>query len=81
MDLNVALPLASSLLSLLFAALLIDQWRERRRAYQLVWAIGMLWYGVSAGTEWIGGAFGWSEPLYKAWYLRRRRVQEPSANR
>jgi hypothetical protein len=68
-DLNVALPLASSLLSLLFAALLIDQWRERRRPYQLVWAIGMLWYGVSAGTEWVGGAFGWSEPLYKAWYL------------
>jgi hypothetical protein len=32
-------------------------------------AIGMLWYGLSAGTEWIGGAIGWSEPLYKLWYL------------
>lgn len=69
MNLNVVLPLASSILSLVFAALLIDQWRERRRPYQLVWAIGMLWYGLSAGTEWIGGALGWSEPLYKAWYL------------
>jgi hypothetical protein len=68
-DLNVALPFASSVLSFLFAALLVDQWRERRRPYQAVWAIGMLWYGVSAGTEWIGGAFGWSETLYKAWYL------------
>jgi hypothetical protein len=68
-DLNVVLPFASSVLSLVFAALLIDQWRERRRPYQLVWAIGMLWYGISAGTEWIGGAFGWSEPLYRAWYL------------
>jgi hypothetical protein len=29
----------------------------------------MLWYGLSAGTEGIGGAIGWSEPLYKAWYL------------
>jgi hypothetical protein len=69
MDFNVVLPFASSLLSLIFATLLIDQWRERRRPYQLVWAIGMVWYGLSAGTEWIGGAFGWSEPLYKAWYL------------
>jgi hypothetical protein len=34
-----------------------------------VWAIGLLWYGISAGCEFIGGAFGWSEPLYRAWYL------------
>ena len=47
----------------------MDQWRERRRSYQAAWAIGMLWYGLSAGTEFLGGAFGWSEPLYRAWYL------------
>jgi hypothetical protein len=29
----------------------------------------MLWYALSAGTEWIGSAFGWSERLYKTWYL------------
>jgi hypothetical protein len=69
MDLNVALPFASSALSFVFAALLVDQWRERRRSYQLIWAVGMLWYALSAGTEFLGGAFGWSEPLYRAWYL------------
>ncbi len=69
MNLNVALPFASSALSFLFFVLLVDQWRERRRPYQAVWAIGMLWYGLSAGTEWLGGAVGWSEPLYKLWYL------------
>ena len=69
MDPNVLLPFASSTLSLVFFVLLIDQWRERRRPYQAVWALGMLWYGLSAGTEWIGGAVGWSEPLYRVWYL------------
>lgn len=69
MNLNVVLPFASSMLSFLFFVLLVDQWRERRRPYQAVWAIGMLWYGLSAGTEFLGGAVGWSEPLYKAWYL------------
>ena len=69
MDPNVVLPLGSSVLSLLFAILLFDQWRERRRPYQLIWAIGMLWYGVSAGTEFVGGFAGWSEPLYRTWYL------------
>jgi hypothetical protein len=66
---NVVLPFMSSTLSLVFFLFLVDQWRERRRPYQAVWAIGMLWYAMSAGTEWIGGAFGWSEPLYRAWYL------------
>jgi hypothetical protein len=69
MEPNVVLPLASSILSLVLFVLLIDQWLERRRPYQLIWAIGMLWYGLSAGTEFLGGAFGWSEPLYRAWYL------------
>jgi hypothetical protein len=68
-DPNVVLPFLSSTLSFVFFVLLVDQWRERRRPYQAVWAAGMLWYALSAGTEWIGGAFGWSEPLYKTWYL------------
>ena len=63
MNPNVVLPFASSALSLVFAALLLEQWRTRRRAYQLAWAMGMLWYGLSAGTEFLGGALGWSEPL------------------
>lgn len=68
-DPNVLLPLLSSLLSAVFALLLVDQWRTRRRPYQAVWAIGMLWYALSAGTEFVGGAFGWNEALYRAWYL------------
>jgi hypothetical protein len=67
--LNTVLPLGSSLLSLVFAALVFDQWRQTRRSFQLVWAIGLLWYGISAGTEFVGSAFGWSSGLYRAWYL------------
>jgi hypothetical protein len=66
---NVALPLGSSVLSFVFAALVLDQWWQRRHSFQLVWGIGLLCYGVSAGTEFIGGAFGWTEPVYRAWYL------------
>ena len=68
-DPNVVLPLASSTLSFVFAAVLFGQWRARHRPYQLIWATGMLWYALSAGTEFLGGAFGWSEPLYRTWYL------------
>jgi hypothetical protein len=69
MEPNVVLPLLSSALSFVFALFLLDQWLERRRPYQLVWMLGMAWFGISAGTEFLGGAMGWSEPLYRAWYL------------
>ena len=69
MDLNVILPFLSSALSFVFAALVGDQWVRRRQPYQLVWTIGLLWYGISAGTEFLGGAFGWSEAIYRLWYL------------
>jgi hypothetical protein len=69
LDPNIVLPLLSSLLSFVFAVMVADQWLRRRQPYQLVWTIGLLWYGISAGTEFWGGAFGWSEPVYRAWYL------------
>ncbi len=67
--LNVLLPLGSSLLSFAFAALVFDQWWQRRHSFQLVWTIGLLWYGIAAGCEFGGGAFGWNEALYRTWYL------------
>ena len=69
MNPNVVLPFLSSALSFVFAAMVGDQWLRRRQPYQLVWTIGLLWYGISAGTEFLGGLVGWSEPLYRAWYL------------
>ena len=69
LDLNVVLPFLSSALSFVFAGMVADQWIQRRQPYQLVWAVGLLWYGISAGTEFLGSAYGWNESLYRAWYL------------
>jgi hypothetical protein len=66
---HVVLPAVTSILALVFSVALFDQWRERRGGFQLVWAIGMLFYGVAAGCEAIAGAIGWNEPLYRTWYL------------
>jgi hypothetical protein len=60
---------AAAVLALLMALALLDQWRERRGAYQLAWAIGSLLFGVGAGAEAIGAATGWSPELFKVWYL------------
>ena len=66
---QVALPALTSILALLFALALFDQWRERRGAFQLAWGIGMLFFGIAAATEAIAQLNGWSEPLYRTWYL------------
>jgi len=64
------LPAATALLALVFAAALIDQWRERRQGFQLIWAVGMLFYGIAAGCEALASFGGtWTEPLYRTWYL------------
>lgn len=69
LDAAVVIPALTAILALLFAVALLDQWRERRHGFQLIWAIGMLWYGIGAGAEAIASASGWSEPLYRVWYL------------
>src|SRR3982751_4738023 len=69
MPVTVWLPALTALLALVFALALFDQWRERRQPFQLVWGIGMLFYGIAAGCEAIAGAGGWNEALYRTWYL------------
>jgi len=69
MDTNVVIPAVTAVLAGVFALLLVDQWRERRRGYQLIWALGMAFYALAVGCEAIAAAAGWSEPLYQLWYL------------
>src|SRR4029078_2707730 len=63
------LPALPAILALVMAIALLDQWRERRQPFQLVWAIGMAFYGIAAGCEAIAAAAGWNELLYRTWYL------------
>ena len=63
------LPALTSILAFLFALMLLDQWLERRRGFQAVWALGMLWFGIGAGAEALAAIGGWNEPLYRVWYL------------
>src|SRR5215213_6260950 len=65
----VFLPAITSVLALAFSVALFDQWRVRHGGFQLVWAVGMLFYGIAAGCEAIAGAAGWNELLYRTWYL------------
>ena len=66
---GVILPGLTALLSFVFVLALLDQWRERRHGFQLVWAIGIGFLGIGAACETIASVAGWSETLYRTWYL------------
>ncbi len=66
---NVAIPLATSVVSFLFALTVLDQYLEQRRPYQLVWTVGLVLYGVASllHTMWAVGITG--EVVFRLWYL------------
>jgi hypothetical protein len=66
---SVLLPALTAFLALVMAIALLDQWLERRQPFQLVWAIGMTFFGIASGCEALAAASGWSELLYRTWYL------------
>ncbi|MEE8318193.1 MAG: hypothetical protein V3R36_01000 [Dehalococcoidales bacterium] len=66
---NAVIPLLTSIISFIFAVTVLDQYFARRRAYQLVWAVGLFMYCISAGTEFWTQAWGLNMTVYRLWYL------------
>lgn len=67
---NIAIiPLATALVSFIFAMIVLDQFFARRKPYQLIWAIGLFIYCISAGAEFMVETWGLNEMAYRLWYL------------
>ncbi len=67
--LNTAVPLASSIISFIFAFFVLKRYFERKRAHLLLWGIGTIFYGIGGFCEFYYGAFGWNELIFRTWYL------------
>ena len=52
-----------------FGLAVLNQYRTRRKPYQLVWGAALIMFGIAALCEAIGLAAGWSAADYKAYYL------------
>lgn len=66
---NTFLPFISSLISFIFAYFVLKRYTEKRGTHLLLWGIGMVFYGVAGFCEGFYGAFGWSQVIYRMWYL------------
>lgn len=64
------LPIATTLVAAAFTAILYRHWRAKPEARHLLWwTIGVALYGVGTLTEALTTLFGWSEPVFRAWYI------------
>ena len=67
---STLLPLASSILSFIFAAAVFKRYATRpAHKHLLVWGIGLVFYGIGGACEAFTGAFGFNPVVLKIWYL------------
>ncbi len=64
------IPILTTILSAIFFVALYNHWKSKGRpAYLMWWTLGVLFYGLGTLTESIVGIFGWSEVVFKSWYI------------
>lgn len=66
---SVAISFLASLITFLFAGVVLQQYRRRRRVHTLVWAIALLSYGIATSAQFVAEARGWSTAAFRVWYL------------
>ncbi|HLB62772.1 MAG TPA: hypothetical protein VJN50_08595 [Actinomycetota bacterium] len=62
-------PLVASVVALVFAGLLVRRFVERRRPYQLLWALAMSMYGAASLAMLFGVLDGWSGAEFRIYWL------------
>jgi hypothetical protein len=62
-------PLVAAVVALVFAILLSRQYVERRRSYQLLWAIALLMYAVASLAVVVGALNGWSRLAFQVFWV------------
>lgn len=64
------LPIASTFVAAAFSVVLYRHWRHSPGTrYLFWWMAGVVMYGIGTATEATTTLLGWSEPVFRAWYI------------
>jgi hypothetical protein len=64
------LPIATTVLSAVFAWVVFQRFRRQARAWHLGWwAAGIFLFGLGTFTEGYTAVFGWNEAIFRSWYI------------
>lgn len=64
------IPIATTILTAIFAPIVFKRWRSRKPAPHLWWwSFGIAVYGLGTLTESLTTLFGWHEWIFRSWYI------------
>jgi len=63
------IPILTTVIAVVFSAALLRRYRARGGTHLLWWAAGTATYALGTATEASVTLFGWSEPLFRLWYI------------
>jgi hypothetical protein len=63
------LPMISAIVSFTFAGFVLRRYLAKKGSHQLLWGIGMIFYGIGGFCESFYGLFGWNPLIFRLWYL------------
>src|SRR5262245_42507258 len=63
------IPLATTVVAIVFATIVLRRYRARRGTHLLWWGLGLVLYAVGTLTESLTTLFGWNEYVFRAWYV------------
>jgi len=66
---NIVVPAVTTVVSVVFAALVLARWAQRRHLNSLLWGIGLLMFAVGTAMELLYGLAGWQPWVFRLWYL------------
>ena len=66
---SLLLPGLTAVLAVVFAVAVLRRWRDNRRPYLLLWAIGIIAFGLGSGAEAVFALAGWNPLIFRLYYL------------
>jgi hypothetical protein len=63
------IPVATTVIAAVFAAIVLRRYSRRRGLHLLWWGLGLVVYGIGTLTESLTTIFGWNETVFRAWYI------------
>jgi hypothetical protein len=67
--LHRALAAAAALVALAFALSTFERWLAKRRRHELAWTVALLLFSLAAAVLGVGVGVGWSEPVFRLYFL------------
>src|SRR5579884_1832901 len=63
-----AMSLLASVITFVFAGVVLVQYARRPRLYRLAWGLALVFYGIATSVQCATEALGWSTAAFRAWY-------------